>query len=96
MLVRASEQTVDAYQAIITGKLSLVNGGCLGLTHGGVSNIAVFPMGTVLATNGVTIPGLGEFAFGDLISSRGGYVPFGNWANFVPADCTSEEIIIFS
>jgi len=96
VLIRASEQSADAYQAIVAGELSTLDGGCIGLSHGSTDYVAVFPVGTTLQPNGVAIPGLGDFEFGDFISAQGGYIPYGSWANYLPEDCVTEQVIVFT
>ena len=96
LLARATEAWPDALQAIISGRLSTLEGGCIGLSGGGVGHVAVFPAGTTLLSDGVEIPGLGEFEYGDLISAQGGLMPGGDWTGSLPDECPSDQVYVFT
>lgn len=96
LLAKATGAWPDTLQAIISGRLSTLEGGCIGLSGGGVGHVAVFPAGTTLLSSGVEIPGLGKFDFGNLISAQGGLVPSGDWADSLPDECPSDQVYVFT
>lgn len=103
VLARASAPSSEAFQAIISGRLSILEGRCIGLSGGGVEYVAVFSAGTTLLDNGVAIPDLGEFEFGDTIRGQGGVVPRAaltdpgaEWIDSLPDECPSDQIYMFT
>jgi hypothetical protein len=62
--------------ALATGRLAVLAGGCLGITAGGEETVVLWPSGTGLASSahGITINGH-VIEVGDLVSMGGGVVP---------------------
>ena len=72
---------------LVQGILGLTESGCVGIGNGATTELAVFPKGTTLRSDGIDVPGLGSYNFGDEWSSGGGsYYPF-----TPPAECGGEQ-----
>lgn len=94
-LVSSSERSSDGYQAIVGGQLTVMAGGCVGLTAGGVDHATIFPAGTTFTENGLFIPDGGEVLFGDVLSFSGGWVTYDDrYEGILPDDCVSDEVIV--
>ncbi|GAB3270924.1 Kelch repeat-containing protein [Microbacterium lacusdiani] len=77
IMMAAPSKPAMGMDAIITGTLTRLDGGCLGLTVGERETPLQFPFGSILADDGesVDVPGHGTVRIGDLILGGGGWVP---------------------
>ena len=86
-------------QALISGRVAVLDGGCIGLADGGEPHLVAWPSATTFAPDGVAIqvPGVGVFRVGDLFQGGGGY---GYSANMdLPAEiasCATHEVAVLN
>jgi hypothetical protein len=80
-------------QALISGRLAIVNGGCFGIIkEEGNEFAAIFPVGTTAEGDALTIPGLGEVKVGDDLEGGGGFGEKASLDPSLPEECRTDEV----
>ena len=80
-------------QALISGRLAIVNDGCFGIVTGeGAGFAAVFPVGTTVKGDTLTIPGLGDVKVGDELEGSGGFPEKDALDPSIPEECRTDEV----
>jgi hypothetical protein len=86
-------------QALISGRVAVLEGGCIGLAGGREGHLVAWPSTTTFAPDGIEIrvPGLGVFRVGDLLQGAGGNGYSSNMA--LPAaivPCATHEVAVLN
>ncbi|MBM7790378.1 hypothetical protein [Tenggerimyces flavus] len=85
-------------QALISGKLHVGEGGCVGLTKDGKSSaLIIWPAGTTLSDAdpvAIHIPGVGRIGLGEVISAGGGDPGPNEVLPAIPDECDARSISV--
>ena len=86
-------------QAVVSGVVAVLEGGCLGLVNGRAQSLVVWPSTTTFDPDGIVIrvPGLGVFCVGDRLHGAGGHGHSADMA--LPAvvlPCATHEVAVLN
>ncbi|WP_188959738.1 hypothetical protein [Modestobacter marinus] len=86
-------------QALISGRVAVIEGGCIGIAGGREGHLVAWPSTTTFDSDGIAlqVPGLGVFRVGDFLRGGGGFGYSSNMA--LPAaivPCATHEVAVLN
>ncbi len=83
-------------QAVVSGRLEKLPGGCVGLVGDGGNVVVVWPAGTTFSedSTGLDVPLYGAIRYGSQFRTAGGYVTIEEWVHRaeLPPDCDATDV----
>lgn len=92
-----TENPLGNGEALVSGRVEKLSGGCVGLARPDGGNVVVvWPAGTTFAedSSGLHVPGYGALTYGSQLTTAGGFVTIDEWVfrAELPQDCDATDV----
>ncbi len=91
-----TENPAGTNEAVVSGRVETLSGGCVGLVRDGGNVVVVWPAGTTFSkdSTGLDVPLYGAVPYGSQLTTGGGYTRIDEWVfrALVPRDCDATDV----